>query len=87
MVDRCNAVGVQVYVEVVINHMVDKDAGQGYGTNGSFYDAQVCSGVLRYAQVWPGMFRCAKICSGMFRCGRVCPGTSPLLLAIAKRQI
>jgi alpha-amylase len=32
MVQRCNAVGVRIYVDAVINHMA---AGQGTGTGGS----------------------------------------------------
>lgn len=36
MVQRCNAVGVRIYVDAVINHMA---AGNGWGTGGSSSDA------------------------------------------------
>lgn len=42
MVQRCNAVGVDIYVDAVINHMAA--AGDGTGTAGSSYD----SGTLDY---------------------------------------
>ena len=38
MVNRCNAVGVRIYVDAVINHMCGADAGSGTGTAGSSYD-------------------------------------------------
>ena len=41
MVRRCNAAGVRVYVDAVINHMTGVDAGQGYGSGGSSYDTKV----------------------------------------------
>ncbi|XP_037083338.1 alpha-amylase 4N-like [Pollicipes pollicipes] len=36
MVARCNAVGVRIYVDVVVNHMTG--GGSGSGTGGSHYD-------------------------------------------------
>ena len=36
MVQRCNAVGVRIYVDVVVNHMTG--GGSGQGTGGSSYD-------------------------------------------------
>lgn len=38
MVQRCNAAGVRIYVDVVINHMTGS-GGTGQGTGGSSYDA------------------------------------------------
>jgi len=46
MVDRCNAVGVRIYVDVVLNHM-SGDWGAATGTGGSSYD----SGNLNYPAV------------------------------------
>jgi len=37
MVDRCNAVGVHIYADTVINHMCG-DGGSGTGTAGSYFD-------------------------------------------------
>lgn len=37
MVQRCNNVGVRIYVDAVINHMAAKS---GYGTAGSVVDAE-----------------------------------------------
>jgi alpha-amylase len=36
MVKRCNAVGVRIYVDALINHMA---AGVGVGSDGSPYDS------------------------------------------------
>jgi alpha-amylase len=36
MVKRCNAVGVRIYVDALINHMA---AGVGIGSDGSPYDS------------------------------------------------
>ena len=36
MIRRCNAVGIRIYPDVVINHMA---AGTGSGTGGSWTDA------------------------------------------------
>lgn len=38
MTTRCNAVGVRIYVDVVINHMAADQGGQAYGTGGSTAD-------------------------------------------------
>ena len=38
MVDRCNAVGVRIFVDGIINHMCGEDALTGTGTGGSSYD-------------------------------------------------
>ncbi|XP_055895484.1 alpha-amylase-like isoform X1 [Biomphalaria glabrata] len=38
MVEKCQKSGVRIYVDVVINHMTES-GGQGFGTNGTFYDA------------------------------------------------
>uniref|UniRef100_H2Z2M5 Alpha-amylase n=1 Tax=Ciona savignyi TaxID=51511 RepID=H2Z2M5_CIOSA len=38
MVERCNNVGVRIYVDAVINHMCGA-GGAGTGTGGSYYDA------------------------------------------------
>ncbi|KAI8797778.1 C-type lectin domain family 4 member E [Biomphalaria glabrata] len=38
MVEKCNNSGVRIYVDIVINHMTES-GGQGFGTNGTFYDA------------------------------------------------
>jgi len=43
MVRRCNAAGVRIYVDAVINHMTGTDAGSGVGTGGSSYDASSLS--------------------------------------------
>ncbi|XP_067950443.1 alpha-amylase A-like [Watersipora subatra] len=43
MVTRCNAAGVRVYIDAVINHMVAADAGSGVGSAGSQYDTSVKS--------------------------------------------
>lgn len=40
MVNRCNAAGVRIYVDAVINHMTGKNPEQGTGTGGSNYDAK-----------------------------------------------
>lgn len=37
MVNRCNAVGVRIYADIVINHMC-KGNGKGYGTGGSYFN-------------------------------------------------
>uniref|UniRef100_A0A2C9KDQ1 alpha-amylase n=1 Tax=Biomphalaria glabrata TaxID=6526 RepID=A0A2C9KDQ1_BIOGL len=37
MVEKCNKSGVRIYVDVVFNHMTGA-GGQGFGTNGTFYD-------------------------------------------------
>lgn len=39
MVRRCNAVGVRIIVDVVLNHMTNRDTGSGVGTGGSRYDS------------------------------------------------
>jgi len=36
MVNRCNAAGVRIYVDALINHMA---AGVGIGSDGSPYDS------------------------------------------------
>ncbi|XP_042319991.1 alpha-amylase 1-like isoform X4 [Sceloporus undulatus] len=42
MVTRCNNVGVNIYVDTVINHMCSSGAGSGYlGTCGSYFNAGV----------------------------------------------
>ena len=41
MVDRCNAAGVKVYIDAVINHMTGSGAGSGTGTGGSYYNSKV----------------------------------------------
>ena len=41
MVTRCNAAGVRVYIDAVINHMAGRDAGSGIGSGGSSYDTGV----------------------------------------------
>ncbi|XP_070562671.1 alpha-amylase-like [Ptychodera flava] len=38
MVQRCNSVGVRIYVDAVFNHMCGEDAGNGQGIAGSSYD-------------------------------------------------
>ena len=38
MVDRCNAVGVRIYADVIPNHMCG-GGGTGHGTGGSYFDA------------------------------------------------
>ncbi|XP_076812739.1 alpha-amylase B-like [Clavelina lepadiformis] len=38
MVDRCNAVGVRIYADIVINHMCG-GGGTGTGTAGTYFDA------------------------------------------------
>ena len=40
MVNRCNAVGVRIYVDAVINHMA---ANSGYGSANSWYNASTLS--------------------------------------------
>ena len=40
MVERCNRVGVRIYVDTIINHMCDENAGTGFGTGASFYDTK-----------------------------------------------
>jgi alpha-amylase len=40
MVIRCNAVGVRIYVDAVINHMADR---QGFGSSGSEYNGIIRS--------------------------------------------
>lgn len=40
MLDRCNSVGVRVYVDAVINHMA---GGRGVGTSGSEFNGIVRS--------------------------------------------
>jgi alpha-amylase len=37
MVERCNAVGVNIMVDLVLNHMTGK-GGSGSGTGGSSFD-------------------------------------------------
>lgn len=39
MVRRCNAVNVRIIVDVVLNHMTNRDTGSGVGTGGSQYDS------------------------------------------------
>jgi len=39
MVRRCNAVGVRIYVDVVLNHMTNLDTLSGIGTGGSPFDS------------------------------------------------
>ena len=39
MVSRCNAVGVRIFVDAIINHMLGEDALTGTGTGGSSYDS------------------------------------------------
>ncbi|XP_070566975.1 alpha-amylase 1-like [Ptychodera flava] len=41
MIRRCNAVGVRIYADVVINHMTG--GGSGYGTAGTSYDTDTRS--------------------------------------------
>lgn len=41
MVQKCNAVGVRVYIDGVINHMAGIDSGTGQGSSGSYYNTQV----------------------------------------------
>ncbi|XP_067950583.1 alpha-amylase B-like [Watersipora subatra] len=40
MVTRCNAAGVKIYIDAVINHMVAADAGLSFGSDGSQYDSK-----------------------------------------------
>ena len=39
MVQRCNAVGVRIIVDAIINHMLGEDALTGTGTGGSSYNS------------------------------------------------
>jgi len=39
MIQRCHQVGVKIYADVVLNHMVGLDAGQGVGSAGTPFDA------------------------------------------------
>ena len=41
MVEKCNAAGVRVYIDAVINHMAGVDSGTGTGSAGSYYNTQV----------------------------------------------
>ena len=41
MVEQCNAAGVRVYIDAVINHMAGVDSGTGTGSAGSYYNTQV----------------------------------------------
>ena len=46
-VKRCNAVGVRIYVDLVLNHMTITGSGQGTGTAGSTFNTE--------AQEFPGV--------------------------------
>eukprot|EP00002_Diphylleia_rotans_P009574 TRINITY_DN19961_c0_g1_i1.p1 TRINITY_DN19961_c0_g1~~TRINITY_DN19961_c0_g1_i1.p1 ORF type:complete len:528 (-),score=104.17 TRINITY_DN19961_c0_g1_i1:244-1827(-) len=37
MVERCNAVGVEIYADIIVNHMTG--GGSGYGYGGSYFNA------------------------------------------------
>nr|AIZ77504.1 alpha-amylase [Platynereis dumerilii] len=65
MVNRCNAVGVIIYVDAVINHMCGADAGEGTGTGGSYYNtgSQDFSGVPFSAFDF-NQCGCGACCSG-----------------------
>lgn len=39
MVERCNKANVRVYIDIVLNHMTGSGSEAGFGSSGSFYDA------------------------------------------------
>ena len=48
MVQRCNAAGVRIYIDAVINHMAGVDSGSGHGSGGSYYNTQVNIATITY---------------------------------------